>query len=365
MIETHVVNATLAEPLRGGDFFPVLNFLNGLVAPSFLFASGMAFAVTTRRKLLDYLGFGPQLVRQVGRLLMILAVGYILHLPTFSFTRLLQGETERAWLVFTQSDVLQCIAVTLLILQLILLAVRTERRLVAASGLLATIVVAVSPLLWKTDFHTVIHPLLAAYLNGLHYSLFPLFPWSAFIMLGVVAGFLYSRMKEGEGERDGEAAFMRRSAWMGAGLVPLALLAQPLLSPLYATEYYGRTGPGFVALRVGIVLLLLAAMVLFERRRGVSTSSPVTLVGRESLLVYATHLLLIYGTFGSFNFRKMVARSFGYGEAILASIALLLLMYGLALAWATLKRKRPDLRRPVTLAVLGLFVLAFFLSPGE
>jgi uncharacterized membrane protein len=86
MIQTHVFNATLTPGLTETGFFQVLRFIDGLVAPSFLFASGMAYAVTTRRKINDYLSFGPPLFRQFGRLLFVMLIGYGLHLPKLTTT---------------------------------------------------------------------------------------------------------------------------------------------------------------------------------------------------------------------------------------------------------------------------------------
>jgi hypothetical protein len=40
MIETHVVNTFLSTALRAANWFPILNYLNGLVAPAFLFIAG-------------------------------------------------------------------------------------------------------------------------------------------------------------------------------------------------------------------------------------------------------------------------------------------------------------------------------------
>ena len=48
MIETHVFNAFLAAQFRDTQWFRNLNFLNGLVAPSFLFVSGFVFLVASR-----------------------------------------------------------------------------------------------------------------------------------------------------------------------------------------------------------------------------------------------------------------------------------------------------------------------------
>src|SRR5512141_3291674 len=97
MIETHVANATLTAESASTDFFQVLKFINGLVAPSFLFASGMAYAVTSRRKLNDYLSFGPPLIKQIFRLLLILMIGYALHLPKFNYYHLRYIAGDRAW----------------------------------------------------------------------------------------------------------------------------------------------------------------------------------------------------------------------------------------------------------------------------
>ncbi|MBP1656514.1 MAG: Acyltransferase domain protein, partial [Bacteroidetes bacterium] len=136
MIETHVVNATIRPETAAQPWFDIINFINGLVAPSFLFASGMAYAVTTRRKLDSYVSFGTPLFRQLWRLLFILLLGYGLHIPKFNLGQMVQGVSEGQWLGFFQSDVLHCIAVSLLILQMILLIVRTERRLyLIAAGL--------------------------------------------------------------------------------------------------------------------------------------------------------------------------------------------------------------------------------------
>jgi uncharacterized membrane protein len=53
MIEVHVFNAFLLPELKQSDWFDILTFINGLVAPAFLFVSGFAFAVSSNSKLDD------------------------------------------------------------------------------------------------------------------------------------------------------------------------------------------------------------------------------------------------------------------------------------------------------------------------
>jgi uncharacterized membrane protein len=368
MIETHVVNATLSRDLTQTDFFQIVKFLNGLVAPSFLFASGFAYAVTTRRKLTDYLSFGKPLFRQFGRLLFILAIGYLLHLPKFKYEHLIALTSEHDWQVFWQADVLQCIAVNLIFSQLLLLTLRTERRLYAALSVLTLLILLATPVMWGIDFWNYLPVPFAAYMNGLHFSLFPLFPWSVFLFGGAIAGYMYLEAKDNKlniSWLKGDGAFAKSLLWLGPAVIVLSFVVEPFLSRLYPTYDYWRYSPSFVLLRLGIVMLLLSAMYSFEKLKGVGPGSIVTLVGRESLIVYSTHLLFIYGDFGEFNFVKRVNHSFGFIEAIITTIVLLALMYGLARVWERVKKGGPRLKTSVQLATLLIFLGVFFFGPGQ
>ncbi len=367
MIETHVINATILPGLRDTSLFALINFINGLVAPSFLFASGMAYAVTTRRKLGAYLSFGAPLYQQFGRLLLVLLVGYLLHLPHFHLPSMMHRVQPVEWLVFFQSDVLQCIAVSLLLLQVLLLILRNERRLYAAAAAMTAGIIFVTPVMWGYDFLTVLPAPVAAYMNGLHFSNFPLFPWAAFLFAGAVAGYLFSSGKAAAGEAGADrfsALAVRRFLQIGGGLI---LIAFPLMTLgwVYPVYDYWRFSPSFVLLRIGIVLLLCALMYWYEMRKGVAATSPVTLIGRESLLVYAVHLLLIFGIFSGFSFRIWADNKFGYGEVFLTTAVLLLLMYGLAWLWERIKQKGERWRRGVQLATLLILALVFVFGPGE
>lgn len=363
MIETHVLNATLATEITSGDLFPYIKFVNGLVAPSFLFASGLAYAVTTRRKITEYLAFGRPLRKQFGRLLLILGIGYMLHLPEFNFGKLQHETTPEEWSSFFQVDILQCIAVSLIFMQVLLLVLRNERRLYWATGLVAVLIVLLSPLIWQVDFKTILPAPIAAYFNGLHESLFPIFPWSAFLFAGAVTGYIYLQAKQSP-DPESVIRLMKLIVLMVPAIVVLAILLRPATLSLYPAHDYWRAGPNFFFLRLAIVLLLCAVMFFVEHKKGVSSRSAVTLIGRESLLVYVLHLLMIYGDFGTFNFQKMVAHSFVYAEAFIVTAALCVLMYLLAWGWSRIKRNSPRWKRMVQIAVVVILLLVFFFGPG-
>jgi uncharacterized membrane protein len=291
----------------------------------------------------------------------------MLHLPKFNFSHLLHGADDRAWQSFFQSDILHCIAVSLLIMQVLLLVLRSERLLYLTVGVLAVVVVGVTPVMWSIDFQKFLPVPFAAYMNGLHFSLFPLFPWSAFLCAGAVTGFYYQRAREAVSpERQGnELRMMNFVVLAGVTVIGISFLIEPIAAAEYPVYDYWRFSPSFVLLRLGLVLLLCAGMFLYERFHGVASSSAVTLIGRESLLVYATHLLLIYGNFGSFNFHDRVNHSYGYPQALVAILILWIAMYALAYVWDYIKRGSPMLKVAVNLGTLASFLGVFFFGPGQ
>jgi hypothetical protein len=355
MIETHVVNATLLTTLRQSDFHHVLTFLNGLVAPTFVFASGMAFAITLRRKIADYIHWTPVLGKQIARLLMILAIGYILHIPKFSLRHLLYVAEAPAWRDFFQVDVLQTIAATLLLLQALLLAVRTERRLYLTAAVLSLLVVFLTPIVRTVDFAAVLPLPIAAYLNPEMKWQFSLFPWSAFLFCGALTGFLFLELRE---------KLRKHLLWGGLGAVALSFALHPILSQVYPVYSYWRGSPSFFLLRLGLVLVLAWALYTYELKRGVRPSSLVTLVGRESLMVYVAHLFLIYGDFGPYNFHNTVHLSFGYAEAAGVSLVLVGLMCLLAYVWSRIKRGPLKVRRVVEWAFIAIVAAVFVFAPA-
>ncbi|MFN0156769.1 MAG: heparan-alpha-glucosaminide N-acetyltransferase domain-containing protein [Bacteroidota bacterium] len=365
MIETHVFNATLTREIRGTDLFEFLAFVNGLVAPSFLFASGMAWAVTTRRKLNDYLSFGKPLVKQFGRLLFVLGIGYLLHMPKFNYDQLINLTEEEPWRLFFQADVLQCIAVSLMFMQCLLLVVKNEHRLYLILFGLTVAIVFLAPVMWGIDFWPLLPAVIAGYMNGNHFSGFPgfpIFPWSAFLFAGAIAGYYYLESRPHE---ETAQKFMKRLLLWVPALIGVSFLIHPMAESVYPTYDYWRFSPSFCLVRLGIVMILCGVMYFYEKRKGLSPSSPVTLMGRESLIVYTTHLLLIYGDFGKFNFQKYVNNSFGYGGAIVVTLVLLGLMYGVAYAWTRIKRESPRWKMILQYGTLAFLVGVFFFGPGE
>src|SRR5690554_3697585 len=103
MIEVHVMNAFLLPQGKEAPWFTALTFVNGLVAPAFLFVAGLVAVLTSEARRNVPGGPRRRLKKQVRRILLIWGLGYLLHIPVFSFSALRQLPPE-AWLSFYQSD---------------------------------------------------------------------------------------------------------------------------------------------------------------------------------------------------------------------------------------------------------------------
>ena len=358
MIEVHVFNAFLMLHFKETSWFHVLNFVNGLVAPSFIFISGFVFLLASQKKLESFRTFGFAFWKQLGRIGLIWLVGYSLHLPFFSFHRSITDATEAQLLSFYQSDVLHCIAFSLLALFFLRLLIRndrTYRTILFTSGLL---VVLATMFLWDIDFNTFIPAPLAAYLNGKHYSLFPLFPWMAFMLFGGYFASGYIRAREQQKEKD----FIVHFALIGVILFIICSIEGQLPVHFRIGSDNVSANPFFFFLRLGIVMLLLTACWFYADYRKTQKSFVLD-VSRESLMVYAAHLLVIYGRF--WNERSLwfyYGNIFGVWECLAGTFVLIVAMIGTAMVWGWLKRNHLPLARVFFWMFAGTITTWYFMN---
>jgi len=307
MIETHTANTFLRLELLKTDWFRHLNYFNGLVAPAFLFIAGV---LQGKREEKSKVESGKLEVKAGGAALLstfdfrlptshfrffyrigqLLLIGYALHLPT-------DGNWGKT---FSQIDILQCMAVAMLVGVLI-------RRLGKGA-----IWAAACLFVFGAPFASQIAPesvpvWLAGYLNRLNGALFPLFPWAGFFFAGWVC--------RGLGRWGCVAA---------AGIAWGAVWAQQFLPTVFPPHDYYLAGPGFFLERLGWMFLGMAGCMCvptfdirdstfdFSSRSSEKAKSEVesrksevflrvaswlrariNYAGRNSLAVYVIHLLLI------------------------------------------------------------------------
>ncbi|MGE0594443.1 MAG: heparan-alpha-glucosaminide N-acetyltransferase domain-containing protein [Vicinamibacterales bacterium] len=354
MLYGHAVSALLAPAYRTGRWYEAWQFQRGLTSTLFLLLSGFAFSLATSRHWATHLSLtSPAGRRRLRRFAWFGLLGYALHYPVARLAQLPQA-TEAQWQAFLGVDVLQLIAVTFIGLQVLVPITRTVRWHAAVALLLAVGVIVLTPAVWRTGWTPGLPLGVAAYLSLATGSQFPLFPWSAYVLVGVAAGHAYGRWGAGH-----LATFAHR-VLLGGGVILVA--ASMGLRPSAETLF----GPGpwawlpfDVLLRIGVGFLILWVLALASTRM---TRLPHAFgaVAQESLPIYVVHLCIVYGSPWNRGLLRLFGPTLEPVPMLLVVVALLAAMILLASRWNWCKHAWPRTARAIGL-VVGSVLFAMLL----
>ncbi len=357
MLEGHVVRMLLPLSLQQSILFQIHEFFHGLSAPAFLFGSGLTFVLSTKKRWEDYHHWGPPLARRVRRLLFVICLGLFLHLPYFSFRKIVSDGSLQDTLQLFQCDVLMCIGIGLLALHGLVFFFKTEERFY---GLVLAAILAVcllTPLVWDVDFLNYLPPFAAQLCNSMHGSPFPLFPYVGFLFAGVIVSWEFtvaaSRRREG--------VFMRQLLFLGAGLAAGGVAIDLVPVQIYPTYNFWFTSPSYFFIRLGS-LMVMVSIFWYASRKVSRPGRVLTVFGKESLFVYVAHLLILSGSVVNVeeNLRTIYGGTFSVAEAIGLFAGLTAVLLVLALAWEYCKEKQTSFYRFVQLSGVGIFLIYFF-----
>ena len=356
MIEVHVFNAFLLPELRQTGWFNVLNFINGLVAPSFLFVSGFAFQVSSGSKLDEMRKLGKAFWKKIARIFQIILIGYALHLPFFSLSQIVNEATPQQLESLLAVDILQCIGFGLLFLFITRLLIKSA---VIYNFFLITslvIITFISPSLWNIEFTNFFPLVIANYFNRMHGSLFPIFPWISFLLAGAVFAKYFVDARENNVEKK----IIKISAGLGFVLLLLGHLFLSGLSPEAIKSILPN--PIFYLQRLGYIFVLFSICWWIDKKFNVKQSFVLD-ASRESLLVYWMHLIIIFGVFWSGkSFADKIGKTMSVFEATGSAIVLIILMIAVAKFWGWAKKNYPKYSSIFVKAAAIVLLIVFFVS---
>lgn len=336
MVAGHTSSALLAERYRTGQWFDVWTFQRGLTSALFLLLAGFAFSVATTHHWSSHVRLSAAALRRLRRFALFVVLGYGLHFPVPHVSEL-GTITDSQWRAFMAVDVLQLIGVTLIALQLLVLLSRTWRVFIVTAFAVAGAVIVASPAVWRTEWTTLAPLPMAAYLSPSTGSLFPVFPWAAYIFVGAATGQLYARW--------GIARLVSFAHW-GMFVPGVALIGLGL------TLWSGI--PGDVALRTGSCFLILALIAIVSRHVR-QLPHVFGAVAQESLVVYFVHLCIVYGSIWNPGLARVYGGALTPTMTVVAVLGVVTVMIGLAVQWNRLKHARPRAaRRASVLAGMAL-----------
>lgn len=352
MVQGHTLDALLDGTYRTGPIFRMWVFQRGLTSCLFLLLSGFVFSVATARHWSSHTRVSWASLSRVRRFGLFVLLGYGLHFPVSRFAELSGLSTER-WRPFLAVDILQLIGVSLIALQLLVLLLGTQRAFTAAVFAACAWVVVATPLAWTIDWSARVPLPLAAYLSSATGSLFPLIPWSAYVLLGAGLGQVYDRW----GAANLSAFANRLLLGGGAGAIVLAGVFSLLPFEPFGPSEFWSTSPSLFLLRAGSVLVVLGLIAHLSRRlahlpRGLAA------LAQESLQVYFTHLCIVYGSVWNVGLQSYVGATLSPDSVALVVVALVSSMIAFAWAWNWCKHAHRGIARLVAFAVLASLVWA-------
>jgi len=328
MFQTHCYDSWLGGNARKSTFFMWSQLGGTLPAPLFLFLAGISFALVTDKLRQKGVPCGQIARTTIRRGAEIFGLGLLFRLQEY-----LIAWGWAPWSDLLRVDILNTIGLSMMLMGVVcwvVLRFTPGRRTRLALGITAAVVgmsiSLLSPLIWTSWRPRWLPWPLESYIDGVHNLgepqawLFPIFPWTAFAFIGLAVGFF---VLSDRARKDGAASFVLAGAG-GIGLIYLArwLDARP---QLYATYDFWHTSPNFFLIRVGLLLVILAAVYLWCRRgAGQWGFSPFIQLGQTSLLVYWVHIEFVYGRLSILPKRAADIRTASYGLlAIFLSMVLL------------------------------------------
>ena len=281
MIEAHSTNSFLAPYYRTPDgWFSTVSYINGMVAPIFLFLAGLLQGAWIRKNW----DLKKPIVPKLRSLGIILLLGYALQFPWDALVHWQAGSAAAILVALGKVDILHCIAVTLA--SCLLLSRLCKSRVtydVVITGI-ATAIVLLAPFVWnRTENLTTTNPLLG-YISSSNGALFPLIPWSAFLLAGTLA----SRWL------DQPVVFLTLSiVTCVTGWILRFALVNWFQLQTYATRY------DFYFFRLSIVFLCCGVIAFyFGRNQAGSVARAVNWCGSHSLGLYVWHLVILHSGLG-------------------------------------------------------------------
>jgi uncharacterized membrane protein len=339
MFQTHCYDSWLSPEARKSTFFMCSQLGGTLPAPLFLFLAGISFALVVERMARSGASPGTILQKTFVRGAEIFGLGLLFRLQEFLIA---WGWAPRSDLF--RVDILNTIGVSMMLMAIVCWTVlgrwRAEDWLPFSGSAIAVAlgIALLTPPLWTSWRPAWLPWPVESYLNGVHNLgvpqswLFPIFPWSGFAFGGLAVGFFL----RSDWARQREGAVFAGAAAAGATLVEGARWLDARPWQLYSRYDFWHTSPNFFLIRLGLLLMLLAASYAWCRwGAGEWRFSPLIQLGQTSLLVYWVHIEFVYG-----RFSLLAKRAQGIAGASLGLLTIFLMMLSLSLARTKLKRSR-------------------------
>jgi len=334
MIQCHTFNSWTRPDVREGGPYVLSQFVGGMAAPLFLFMAGMTLAFqmdSALRREPDRFKRWLSALRRGGY---VLGLAYLFRLSTCvtSFPHI-------GWHDISQVDILNCMGLAMIAMSGAALFNFEGRVRYAVIGALA--VAAVGPIVANWNWQgvpTLVQEYLQPVVPGPGRGRFPFFPNAAYVGFGLAAGSVVKRIVEDRFDR-----LMQWSVLLGFALVFAGQYFSNIPYSIYTKSNFWTDSPGLVIIRGGVALMLMGGCYLWTQYCVGPGWSWMQTLGKNSLMVYWVHVMLVYG-----DWIPGLKRSMSIPVTTFATVVLTALMVGMSVAWLRWKAHRAERWRVAT-----------------
>ena len=354
MIQGHTMYTMVDHQFIDVQSFPWSwwNFLRGLTAPIFLFVSGAVHVFAMKRSQNGSIS-KETLKKRLQWIAIIFICGYLLVFPASRLIDLPYLDIS-IWRQFLQFNILQLTPFTLLFVLALSYITHSVKALGIISGISALIIFISTPYIQNIDVFAFLPETFGAMISYKHGSLFPIFPFSGFMLGGVAFGaWLHSL------HQDKRSVFFNKHVFLLSilviGIALIAMYWTNLWMPRPVHNDAMMTNPAFMFVRIGIILFLFGICQRFVNLFD-SYKYHFVFFSSKSLHIYVIHLILLYGT----PWFPSIGRTFQYSQSLIAgaglAVLIILLTLGLVIAEDEIKRRSPKSYKYIRNS-LGLLLL--------
>lgn len=322
MVHGHTVDVLLSQEFRRPDSigYNTWLFFRGLTAPLFLFASGFVYGVRFRRT------DSPEKFRQIKiktikRALLLIFIGYLMKSPSPLIVDW-EHVTYQMIQLFYAIDILQLVGASLLLF----LAMEMLARKFKYDASRYLIVISILFLLGKqlstlVDWEENLPIPISSWFSQRTGSLFPLFPWGAYLFLGGAVGIYFQR----KGFLNNMLHLTKIQLKIGIIFILSAFFLNFLELKFFNMSTFWTTSPALFYARFGTVLIfgsLFSVLSLYIKQ------IPKFLynASKNSLWIYVAHVMILYGSSWNRGVRHFIGYQCNVGETILGIILMWILM---------------------------------------
>jgi uncharacterized membrane protein len=323
MIQCHTINSLTRLDLREGGPYVLSQFIGGMAAPLFLFMAGMTTGFQ-----MDSLG-RREPNRRLRWITALRRAGYIMGIALlFRLTNYLGAFPHGDAQDLTKVDILNCMGLAMAALSVAAIFEGEGRaRFAAAAGI---VIAMASPVVANLPWGGVpqlVHEYLAP---GFGRGRFPFFPCASYLAFGLAAGVVVKRSASEHMDR-----LMQWSMLVGMAMIFPAQYFANLPFSIYPKSNFWTDSPALISIRTGVCLLAMAGAYLWTEFCARPAWSWMETMGKNSLMVYWVHVMLVYGALV-----RPIKRKLDIPQVVLATLVVTALMVVLSVLWLRFKAWR-------------------------